>query len=156
MADARQHRFDVVLAEALDRISRDQEHIAGIWKGLSFSGARLVTLSEGEINELHVGLKGTMNVLLLKDLAAKTHRGVQGRVQAGKSGGGLCYGYDVVRSVDQRDEPVRVRGLPHDGAAGADDGSVRWTSSWSATCVDDLPRTDHYDKQRAHTCGAAR
>jgi site-specific DNA recombinase len=26
------------------------------------------TLSEGEINELHVGLKGTMNALFLKDL----------------------------------------------------------------------------------------
>ena len=52
-------------------------------------------------------VKGTMNALFLKDLAAKTHRGVQGRVQAGTSRGGLCYGYDVVRSVDGRGEPVR-------------------------------------------------
>ena len=37
-------------------------------------------LAEGEINELHVGLKGTMNALFLKDLAAKTHRGQRGRV----------------------------------------------------------------------------
>ena len=34
----------------------------------------LVTLAEGEITELHVGLKGTMNALFLKDLAAKTRR----------------------------------------------------------------------------------
>jgi site-specific DNA recombinase len=107
VADARRGQFDVVLAEALDRISRDQEHIAGIWKGLTFAAARLVTISEGEINELHVGLKGTMNALFLKDLAAKTHRGLTGRVEAGKSGGGLCYGYDVVKSVDARGEPVR-------------------------------------------------
>ena len=107
VADARRGDIAVVLAEALDRISRDQEHIAGIWKGLSFGGVRLVTLSEGEISELHVGLKGTMNALFLRDLAAKTHRGVQGRVEAGKSGGGLCYGYDVVRSLDARGEPVR-------------------------------------------------
>ncbi len=71
------------------------------------SGARLVTISEGEINELHVGLKGTMNALFLKDLAAKTHRGLSGRVEAGKSGGGLCYGYDVVNSVDASGDPVR-------------------------------------------------
>ena len=35
----------------------------------------IVTLAEGAINELHVGLKGTMNALFLKDLATKTHRG---------------------------------------------------------------------------------
>jgi hypothetical protein len=34
-----------------------------------------VTIAEGEIGELHVGLKGTMNALFLKDLAQKTRRG---------------------------------------------------------------------------------
>lgn len=107
LADVRCGGIDVVLAEALDQISRDQEHIAGIWKGLNFAGAKLVTLSEGEINELHVGLKGTTNALFLKNMAAKTHRGLAGRVQASKSGGGLCYGYDVVKAFDARSEPVR-------------------------------------------------
>ena len=107
VSEARLGRFDVVISEALDRISRDQEHIAGIWKALSFAGAKLVTVAEGEINELHVGLKGTMNALFLKDLAAKTHRGLAGRVEAGKSGGGLCFGYDVVRSHDERGEVLR-------------------------------------------------
>jgi hypothetical protein len=45
----------------------------------------LVTLSEGEIGELHVRLKGTMNALFLKDLALKTRRGLEGRVRQGKS-----------------------------------------------------------------------
>ena len=67
----------------------------------------IVTLAEGEINELHVGLKGTMNALFLKDLAAKTHRGLRGRVEKGCSGGGLCYGYDVVTNFDAAGEPVR-------------------------------------------------
>ena len=107
VADARRGCFNIVLAEALDRISRDQEHIAGIWKELNFAGAKLITLAENEVTELHVGLKGTMNALFLKDLAAKTHRGLAGRVQAGKSGGGLCYGYDVVRSLNERGEPLR-------------------------------------------------
>ena len=48
------------------------------------------------VNELHVGLKGTMNALFLKDLAQKTRRGLQGRVLQGLSGGGVCYGYDLV------------------------------------------------------------
>lgn len=28
----REGRFDLVLAEALDRLSRDQEHVAGLYK----------------------------------------------------------------------------------------------------------------------------
>jgi site-specific DNA recombinase len=99
MRDALKRRFDVVLAESLDRFSRDQEDIAGFFKRLTFIGVRIITLGEGEINHLHVGLKGTMNALFLKDLADKTRRGMRGRVEAGKSGGGLSYGYRVVRSL---------------------------------------------------------
>ena len=53
---------------------------------------RIVTVAEGEIGDLHVGLKGAMNALYLKDLAQKTRRGLEGRVRAGRCGGGLCYG----------------------------------------------------------------
>ena len=31
-----------------------------------------------------------MNALFLKDLAEKTHRGLRGRIEDGKSAGGLC------------------------------------------------------------------
>jgi len=37
MADAQARRFDIVLAESLDRISRDQEDIAGVYKRLTFA-----------------------------------------------------------------------------------------------------------------------
>jgi len=107
LADALQGRFDVVLAEALDRISRDQEDVAGVFKRMAFADVKIITLSEGEITHLHVGLKGTMNALFLKDLADKTRRGLRGRVEAGKAGGGLCYGYDVVKRSDAAGEPVR-------------------------------------------------
>ena len=93
------HRFDVVLAESLDRFSRDQEDTAGPFKRLTFAGVNIVTLAEGDITHLHVGFKGTMNALFLKDLADKTHRGLRGRVEGGKSAGGLCYGYRVVKSL---------------------------------------------------------
>ena len=99
--------LEVVVAEALDRVSRDQADVATLYKHLRFAGVMIVTLSEGEISELHVGLKGTMNALFLKDLAAKTHRGLRGRVEAGKSGGGICYGYDVVKLHDDAGEPIR-------------------------------------------------
>lgn len=89
----------MVVTEALDRLSRDQADVAAIYKRLSFAGVRILTLSDGWIEELHVGLKGTMNQLFLKDLAAKTRRGLRGRVEAGFSGGGNAYGYKVVRRL---------------------------------------------------------
>ena len=107
LQDAQAGQFDMVLAEALDRISRDQADVATLFKHLKFAGVPIVTLAEGEISELHVGLKGTMNALFLKDLAAKTHRGIRGRVEDGKSGGGLCYGYKVVKQLDARGDPIR-------------------------------------------------
>jgi len=107
MEDARADCFDAVVAEALDRLSRDQEDVAGLCKRLSFAGVRIVTLAEGEITDLHVGLKGTMNALFLKDIARKTRRGLEGRVRQGRSVGGLGYGYDVVRETDALGNPVR-------------------------------------------------
>src|SRR6266404_8692626 len=106
LEDARAGIFEVVVAEALDRLSRDQEDVAALFKHLSFAGVKLVTLAEGEINELHVGLKGTMNALYLKDLAQKVRRGLEGRVRQGRSGGGICYGYGVLREHDGRGERI--------------------------------------------------
>ncbi len=116
--DAQRGKFDIVLAEALDRVSRDQADVATLFKHLRFASVQIVTLSEGEITELHVGLKGTMNALFLKDLAAKTHRGIKGRVEKGKSGGGLCYGYDVVKHTDAEGEPVRGERTINEAEAG--------------------------------------
>lgn len=96
----RRGQVDIVLCESLDRLSRDIEDTAGLFKRLSFAGVRIVTLSEGAIDQLHVGFKGTMNALYLRDLADKTRRGLRGRVEAGKSAGGLCYGYRVVPVLD--------------------------------------------------------
>jgi site-specific DNA recombinase len=90
MQDAQSGKFDVVLTESLDRISRDQEDIAGVYKRLRFAGVKIHTLSEGEIAELHIGFTGTMSALYLKSLGEKTWRGQSGRVRAGKSGGGLA------------------------------------------------------------------
>ena len=88
------------LAEALDHLSRDQEDIAGLYKRLRFAGVRLITLAEGEISELHIGLKGTMNALFLRDLADKTRRGLRGRAAADKSAGGIAYRYKVDHGFD--------------------------------------------------------
>ncbi|WP_051057213.1 recombinase family protein [Bradyrhizobium yuanmingense] len=107
MADARKQLFDVVVAEGLDRVSRDQEDTAGLYKRLKFSGIKIVTLQEGEITSLHVGFKGTMNAVFLDDLKVKVKRGLRGRVNNGRSAGGNCYGYDMLRNLDGRGEIIR-------------------------------------------------
>ena len=126
--DAGRGRFDIVLAEAMDRLSRDQEDIAGLFKRMSFAGVRIVTLSEGDVSHLHVGLKGTMNALFLKDLADKTRRGQRGRVEKGKAGGGLCFGYDVVRGVGPDGQPIPVS-----------DASTRLKPRWCGASSASMP-----------------
>ena len=107
LRDAQSGQFDVVLSEALDRLSRNQADIASLYQNLQFLGIAIETISEGPISEMHIGLKGTMNALFLKDLATKTHRGLKGRALAGKSAGGLTYGYKPVIHHDSQGEPIR-------------------------------------------------
>ncbi|WP_348651960.1 recombinase family protein [Rhizobium sp. 007] len=109
IADSTRSRFDLILAEAMDRLSRNQEDIAGLFKRMSYSDVKIFTLSEGEVSHLRVALNGTMNALFLKDLADKTRRGQCGCVEAGKSGRGNSYGYDVVKKFDGDGEPIRGR-----------------------------------------------
>jgi site-specific DNA recombinase len=99
LQDAAAGKFGIIVTESLDRISRDQEDMAHIYKRMRFLGVRIVTLAEGEVNELHIGFKSTLGALFLKDLADKTRRELRGRVEEGKSAGGNSYGYDVVRAV---------------------------------------------------------
>ncbi len=103
LADAKKGRFDMVVAEALDRISRDQADTAAIFKQLNYLGIKLHTTSEGDITAMHAAIGGLMNQLYLDHLAEKTRRGQIANVKNGKSGGGRCFGYqtnEAVLSID--------------------------------------------------------
>jgi site-specific DNA recombinase len=91
-----------IVTESLDRLSRSQADIAALFEKLQFLGVRIETLADGAVSEIHVGLKGTMSALFLKDLAQKTRRGQIGRVKAGRIPGGKSYGYDVLKDGDDR------------------------------------------------------
>ena len=107
MRDARTGQFDVVIAHALDRLSRNQADIATIYQQFQFSDVAIETVSEGSISELHIGLKGTMNALFLRDLAKKTREGLRGRALDGKSAGGLTFGYRAVRAFAANGDRIR-------------------------------------------------
>ena len=105
--DASDRRFDVVIAEDIDRLARNQADGARLFERLAFLGIPVWTVADGETNEMHWGLKGTMSALFLKTHALKVRRGQAGRVRAGKIPGGLSYGYRVVRTTDATGELVR-------------------------------------------------
>jgi site-specific DNA recombinase len=108
---------DVVIAESVDRLSRDQEDIAAIAKRVRFAGARIFTLGEGEVGKLHVAVSGLMADLYRDNLADKTRRGQTGRVIAGFNPGGLAYGYRRIARFDERGEPIHgLREIDEDQA----------------------------------------
>lgn len=78
---ARGGAFDVVVTEALDRLSRSQGDVATLFEDLRHQGVGIRTTSEGEVEELAIGLKGTMNALFLRATARKTRRGMVGVAQ---------------------------------------------------------------------------
>ena len=102
MTDAERGDFDAVLCESLDRLSRDMEDIAGLHKRLAFRNIEIITLADGSVSKLHMGLRAIIASSFLDDLALKTRRGQAGRVRAGYIPGGRCYGYDVVAGGAQR------------------------------------------------------
>lgn len=90
-------RCDIVLIEHLDRLSRDHEHAARFYKIARHHDVEIHHFGQGRVTPIHIGFTSTMAALYLDDLAYKTRRGLAGRVLAGKSAGGLSYGYRTRR-----------------------------------------------------------
>ena len=120
--------FDIVLAESLDRISRDQEHIARFYKDSRYAGVEIHTVGRGKVDALNLGLSSMMSAMFLEELSDRVWRGIEGKVLKGQSGGGRIYGYRP--GTDARGASVKgalaideigaavVRGIFRDYAAG--------------------------------------
>lgn len=99
---AREKRFDVLVCEDLDRLSRKQADLHRIRDELTFLGIRIMTVSDGTVTAMHAGLKGLMSEMFLAELGNKTRRGLAARVSAGASGGGVSFGYRAVLGKPRR------------------------------------------------------
>ncbi|MDA9466561.1 hypothetical protein XH87_18605 [Bradyrhizobium sp. CCBAU 53415] len=114
MKDTKAAKFDAVICESLDRISRDQEDLAGIFKRFKFREIKLIT-SDGEANDVSVGVRGIVGSMFLTDLGNKVKRGHNGRVREGKFPGAVTYGYrrvlgkPGVREIDPETSKVVLR-----------------------------------------------
>ena len=96
MDAARERAFDVVLVEALDRLSRDMEDLAGIHKRLSFLGIEIHAVHDGTADAILVGIRGLVAQMQREDGAKKVRRGMAGVIRDGRHAGGRAYGYRPV------------------------------------------------------------
>lgn len=93
LADAESGLFDILISEALDRLSRRVADLAGLKDQLDAAGIKMHAIQLGEINDMHISIFGMMAQQYSKDLGHKTIRGQAGRIEQGKAAGGLSYGY---------------------------------------------------------------
>ena len=101
LADALAARFDVLLVEGLDRLSRDLVESERVVRRLEHRGLRIVGVADGydsqaQGRKLMRGMRGLINEVYLDDLREKTHRGLAGKVSRGFHAGGISYGYRSV------------------------------------------------------------
>ena len=98
LADALAHRFDILIVEGLDRLSREIGEAETITKRLEYQGIRIIGTADGYDSEAR-GKKvmriarGLVNELYLDDLREKTHRGLAGQFDRGHHVGGVTFGY---------------------------------------------------------------
>jgi DNA invertase Pin-like site-specific DNA recombinase len=106
LAACGRREVDVVLADELDRLSRGQSHTAKVYERLQFLGIRLVTVAEGEITRLHVGMKGTMNAEQISATSRKTRDALADRHMKGLNAGWRAYGYELDFQLDARGDRI--------------------------------------------------
>ena len=130
---AKRREFDVLVAESLSRMGRDQPDQELAIRLLEHYGVRVITYTRDydstmASRKMLRGVKGLMNEQFLDDLALATHRGQKATVERGHSAGGRAYGYRsepiYAGAVDRygKPEPSAYRKVVHEEEA----KWVRW------------------------------
>jgi site-specific DNA recombinase len=113
LADALAGRFDVLVVEGLDRLSREIGEAETITKRLEHRSIRIIGTADGYDSEAR-GRKvmriarGLVNELYLDDLREKTHRGLAGQFDRGYHVGGVTYGYTTQLAPDGRSKVLAI------------------------------------------------
>jgi site-specific DNA recombinase len=107
LADALAGRFDVLVMEGLDRLSRELGEAEQLVKRLEHRGIRIIGTADGydtaaKGRKVMRIARGLVNELYLDDLREKTHRGLAGQFDRGYHVGGVQYGYRTEPSADGR------------------------------------------------------
>src|SRR5262249_4764494 len=97
--------FDVVFVDDSSRVARDLADALRVLQRLRFAGVRVIYISQGidsasEQAETLIAVHGLVDGLYLREMAAKTKRGLAGQLERGFSTGGAQYGYRTVPVLD--------------------------------------------------------
>jgi site-specific DNA recombinase len=95
LSDLTKGLFDVVVVDSLDRLSRNLADVGKLINELNFYRATLHTADIGKIDPLLAGILAAVGQSFLTDLAHKTRRGLEGKVDSGLSAGSIGFGYRV-------------------------------------------------------------
>lgn len=87
--------FDVIVAEDVDRLSRDQADYHAAVRDLNFLGIGIHTAS-GKVTRMDGALRALMGEMFLENLAVHTRRGLEAVIRDGRHAGGHAYGYRAI------------------------------------------------------------
>ncbi|WP_112662784.1 recombinase family protein [Microvirga flavescens] len=96
MTGVKKGAFDVVVVEALDRLSRDIADSHTLLKEFNFYGVELYSKNSGKADPLNFMIQSVSNQMVLDETAKKVRRGMEGVLREGRHAGGRAYGYDTV------------------------------------------------------------
>lgn len=114
---AKPRPFGVILVDDTSRLSRSLVEAVQLQQKMTFEGIRIVAVSQGidslhEQAELLFAIHGIVDSLYVKEIALKTHRGLEGLALQGLHTGGRCFGYRTVKTT----EGYRLEVLPEEAA----------------------------------------
>jgi site-specific DNA recombinase len=97
MRAAEARLFDVIVAEDMDRLFRDQADYHHTRRHLDHLDIAIHTAS-GETGKLDGALRALMSEMYIENLVLHTRRGLEGVIRDGRHAGGRAYGYRAVAS----------------------------------------------------------
>lgn len=146
LSAAKAKKFDVVLVEATDRLSRNRADLFWLVEQFKFLGVKIYTPS-GEVTDLQLTFDGHQNADFIAKLAVRIKSGHDLMTREGRLTGGVTYGYEAVsgqpgvRKVNDREAKIVrriyteyangvspreiVKGLAKDGVV-SPNGSPTW------------------------------
>ena len=85
--------FEVLVSEGLDRISRSDVDLPFLNRFFAYYKIKILTAKEGWVNDMHIGFRGMMGKMFLKDVADNVRRNFAAKIENGKIPGSIAYGY---------------------------------------------------------------
>jgi site-specific DNA recombinase len=166
--------FDAILVDDTSRLSRNTAEAMKLFEHLIFAGVRVISVSQGidsgnDQADVLFTLHAMMDQTYVKELAQKTHRGLEGLALRGLHTGGHCYGYDRIpagegtskRPVVNQNEASVVRRIFEMSASGVSlkkiaatlnaeratpprPSAARHNASWCPTAIKAILERDLY------------